>query len=215
MKCVIRFLTACLASSLASAARPASAGLAHVEARSGVIHYFPPIGTPVQVTARGGQEPALSPDGLHIAFIQAEEKGSALWTYDTTPHKRRRLLRAHPTEDNKTNLRDLHSPVFSLRGDFIYVQSAAWVTSDALFRVDAKSGAHRYVGAGNSLVVVRDGPYAGDLIVSRHTYRPAGGAYEQLVLLQPDGTEILRIPGSSTDTDDSGPWLIRHHWQAW
>lgn len=216
MNIILKSVVALVGVALVASSGPALAEAARVEAsETGVISYIATTGAPIQVTAQGGQNPVLSPDGLSIAFIQARSRGSELWLYDIGRRKGRCLLRSHPTEDNRTNLRDLNNPAFSLRGETIYVQSAAWVTSDALFRVDVTSGAHHYIDAGNSLVVIRDGPYAGDLIVSQHTYRAGGGAYEQLVLMRPDGKKVMRIPGTPDDTDDPGPWLARHGWRAW
>ena len=193
---------------------------AHVEETLGVVIYVSSGGDRVQVVGGWGQDPVLSPDGQRVAFVRThvtKRGGSALWIYDIPSRALRRLLVSHPTENNETNLRDLNTPVFSLRGDQIYIQSAAWVTSGTVFRVDAKTGEHHFVSPANSLVVVRDGPYAGDLVVSQHAYNsgPEGGSFEQLSLLRPDGHVILKIPGSVNDTDDLRPWLTRNGWQAW
>jgi hypothetical protein len=199
---------------------PSWASPAHVEANLGVVTYVSSEGDRVKVVGRWGQDPVLSPDGQHVAFVgihATKRGGSALWIYDIPSKALKRLLVSHPTENNETNLRDLNTPVFSLRGDQIYIQSAAWVTSGTVFRVGAKTGEHHFVSPANSLVIVRDGPYAGDLVVSQHAYNsgPDGGSFEQLSLLRPDGQVILKIPGSDTDTDDLRPWLVRNGWQAW
>ena len=203
---------------LAGSARAAPAA-AHVEVtEAGAVTYIDADGASLSVVAEGGQDPVLAPDGSAVAFIRTDDHGgdgTALWLYDTRTHAQRRLLRAHRTENNETNLRGLNHPNFSPDGRTIYVQSLAWVTSDALFRVDRATGAHHFVAAANSLLVMRDGPYVGDLLISEHAYHPEGGSYEQLLLLKPTGAQVMKVPGTAEDTDDAGPWLQSHGWHAW
>jgi hypothetical protein len=141
----------------------------------------------------------MSPDGRSIAFVRAgrdRSDPSSLWLVDQRDRTCKLLLQSHPTDDNKTNLRALNHPLFSPTGGELYVLSQAWVTSDALFRVDLAAGKHRFVSAANLAMILRNGPYKGDLVISEHAYNagPEGGSFEQLVLIRPDGHRIMVLP---------------------
>ncbi len=169
-------------------------------------------------SVHGVYDPVASPDGRNIAFIRAGKERtdpSSLWLFDRHTRRQRRLLVSHRTDDNTTNLRSLSSPVFSPDGRSVFFLSAAWVTSDALFRFDLKSGRHRYVAAANSAIVVREGPYQGDVIMGEHAYNsgPEGGSFEQLVLIRPNGKRVMILP-EPNDGADPEPWLKGHGWTA-
>lgn len=168
-------------------------------------------------------DPVVSPDSRWIAFVLAgkvrEEEGhfnpSSLWIFDRHSQKRRRLVLSRRTDDNTTNLRSLNHPVFAPDGRTLYFLSAAWVTSDALFKVDTVSGVHRYIAAANSAIVVRNGAYRGCIIISEHSYNngPEGGSYERLVLIRPNGKRVMVLP-EPNDGADATPWLKSHGWTA-
>jgi hypothetical protein len=64
-------------------------------------------------------------------------------------------------------------------------------------------------------MVMRNGPYKGDLIISEHAYNagPEGGSVEQLVLIRPDGHRIMVLPAPNNG-EDARPWLLKHHWEV-
>ncbi len=94
-----------------------------------------------------------------------------------------------------------------------------WVTSDFIVRVDVASGERRAVGAGNSLSIIRDGRYAGDLLIERHKYREGGqgGSYDPTYVVTPEGEELLMVPGTDGEAGDAAvqPWLDSNGWHAW
>lgn len=201
----------------AAATTHVAAGAARVEENNGAISYIAPNGERLRVVEKGGSDPVLSQDGHRVALVCVDPArgGSALWLYDVRTRSLRKLLRSRPTDNNKTNLRELNHPAFSPDGRFLYIQSAAWVTEGTLFQVDLRTGAHRFVSPTNLLLIMRDGPYIGDLIVSEHTYRREGGTYEQLWLKRPDGTVVTKVPGTTGNSEDPRDWLKAHHWHAW
>lgn len=115
-------------------------------------------------------------------------------------------------------LADLETPVWSLDGGFVYVLGAGWVTSGGVHQVDVRTGSERFVIDGNSLRVIRTGPYRGMLLVGRHKYRgpPELGSYDPVDVVRPDGEVVLTVPGSDKDEGDASvaKWLKANGWTA-
>jgi hypothetical protein len=122
-------------------------------------------------------------------------------------------------EDPGCESPQFHSQETSPDGRYLYQMVCRWVTSDFIVRVDLQTGERRAVGAGNSLGIVRDGPYAGDLLVERHKYREGseGGSYDPTYVVTPEGEELLMVPGSDGEAGDAAvqPWLEKNGWHAW
>lgn len=159
-----------------------------------------------------------------LAYITEEGKLSnsdaasrTLWVSDFA-RPPRKLLEPTASSDPKSNLLSLEHPVWSLDGGYVYVLADAWVTSSAVHQVNVKTGAERFVIDGNSLRVIRTGPYRGMLLVGRHKYHPAPqlGSYDPVDVVRPDGKVILTVPGSETDEGDPSVahWLKAHGWSA-
>ena len=169
----------------------------------------------------------LSPDGRRIAYVRIDAKAkpgddadaTSLWVCDMQGGKAQRLLAPHPFDGDPTHeLMGFEAPVWSLDGGFVYVLSAGWATSEALHQVNVATHAERFVTAANSVAVVRNGPYRGLLLVSRHKYYPgpAYGSYNPVDLMRPDGRLVLTIPGSARDEGEPSVanWLKAHGWTA-
>ena len=56
--------------------------------------------------------------------------------------------------------------------------------------MEVASGRERFIAPANSLEVVPSGEYPGHLLVSQHRYFVAGGSYDWIWLLTPDGAEV-------------------------
>jgi len=111
----------------------------------------------------------------------------------------------------------LRQTVPSLDGGFVYQRVCHWVTSDHIIQVRLSDGRRREVTPGNTLAVIRNGPWRGYLIVSKHKYRlgSAGGSYDAFWVVRPDGREMFAIPG--TDDGDEvqvREWLRSNGWSA-
>jgi hypothetical protein len=111
----------------------------------------------------------------------------------------------------------LRQTVPSLDGGFVYQRVCRWVTSDDIIQVRLSDGRRREVTPGNTLAVIRNGPWRGYLLVSKHKYRlgSAGGSYDAFWVVRPDGREMFAIPG--TDDGDEvqvREWLRSNGWSA-
>jgi hypothetical protein len=212
------------AANAGSGARP-HAGLsapASVKEDHGVIVYRQG-GRKVRLAGEGRDRmPALSPDGGWVVFVRegipAEGHEAtiptALWLHDLKGGGQHRLLGETEDEESEKTQTGFNNPVFSNDGATVYVLGHAWVTSDVVLAVDVASGRAHFVTDGNSVAVIRNGPYRGDLLVSRHKYRASGGAYDPTDLLTPSGKPVLTIPGSARDEAAVGRWLKAHGWRA-
>ena len=170
--------------------------------------------------------PALSPDGDRVVFVR---EGKARRGHEASPptelwlHEmigagaERRLLAERRSEISERTQTGFNNPVFSADGDVVYVLGHAWVTSDVVLAVVVATGKARFVVDGNSIAVVRTGPYRGDLLVARHKYNgpEIGGSYDPVDLVTPAGKLVLTIPGSADDQDGApAQWLKAHGWTA-
>ena len=71
------------------------------------------------------------------------------------------------------------------------------MTSGAIHQVNLKTGAQKFVTNGNSLEVIRTGPYRVYLITQQHRYYDNGeGAYDPTFALRPYGMVMFMVPGT-------------------
>lgn len=170
-------------------------------------------------------EAAVAPNGQSVAYtrreagplIEGEDAPTSLRIVERATRQSRLLLASTPDDEVTRNLRTFGNPTFSLDGGYVYILSQAWVTSGAVHQVNVRTGAHRFVVDANDLAVIRNGRYAGYLLVNRHMYHgaPDYGAYDPWYVVRPDGKESFMVPGSDTDDDAMQRWLTRNLYQAW
>jgi hypothetical protein len=98
------------------------------------------------------------------------------------------LVRGRANADITKTIADIRDPCFSLNGKLVYFVSAAWATSGSIQCVDVRTGKVRFISDGNSVEVIRRGPDAGKLLVSR-----------SLINLDKNGESLGR---------DSYAWLV-------
>jgi len=102
-------------------------------------------------------------------------------------------------------------------GGYVYQQVCHWTTSNDIIQVRLSDGKRKEVTPGNSLAVIRNGPYRGYLLVQKHKYNlgPEIGSYDSTWVIKPDGTEILEVPGTR-DGEDARvqAWLQAKGWVA-
>ncbi len=101
----------------------------------------------------------------------------------------------------------------SLDGGYSYRLVDRYATSAEVVQVRRADGRTRDVIDGNSVSVIRNGPYRGYLLVSRHKYRD-DGAYDPTDLVRPDGKVVTTLPDCDDDEDGScaRSWLDAHGW---
>lgn len=117
------------------------------------------------------------------------------------------------------NSPEFHAQVTSPDGRYVYQMVCRWVTSDLIVKVDLQTGERTGLGGGNSLSVIRNGPYKGDLIVEKHEYLDSedGGTRDPAYVLTPDGETVLMVPNSDVEysADAVEKWLSEKGWNAW
>lgn len=150
--------------------------------------------------SQDAREATLSPDERWVAYVRrtgkARDDGSddELWLVDSEGKAApRRLLSPRPAEDPKANLTGFNNPVFSQDGRALYVLTRAWVTSNAVHRIDLASSDTRFLTDANSVAVVPKGRAAGHLVVEKHKYLKNGGSREVPWLVTPDGQDIREL----------------------
>ncbi|MGO9018616.1 MAG: TolB family protein [Syntrophobacteraceae bacterium] len=165
----------------------------------------------VQLTTSGKDEQAtLSPDRQMVAFVRRTpgktiETGAGptetteLWDIRVDGTEAKRIIIGLSAARMESVLAGFRDPQFSRDGKRIYFLSAAWVTSAAVHVVDVKTGVEHFVCPGNSLEILRQGHYAGHLLVTQHRYFLAGGSFDWIWLFTPDGREV----GPVADANDS------------
>ena len=172
-------------------------------------------------------EPVLSPDGHTVAFIHQlkpspepdfpEEAMNALWLGDCLTGRIRPL--AAPTSA-KDMFGSMSGPIFSADGRLIYVTLVPGGDYLVVQQVEVSTGQHRFVMDAELEGVIRNGPYRGDLLATQHSDlvdRDGAhyGGYPYYVF-RPDGTTLMRIPGSERWTDrDLKRRLRAKHWRVW
>jgi hypothetical protein len=161
------------------------------------------------------REPDLSSDAKRIVFVRGTPPPSVerptgnkveeteLWIVKTDGSEPRLLLRGGSAANrNGVPVADFRSPQFSPNGEFVYFLSMAGVVSDIAYAIDLKSGRLREVCGANSLLVVRKGNNAGNLVVTQHRYFVGGGSYDWAWLVDPDGKEIGTLGDPNADGFD-------------
>jgi hypothetical protein len=154
---------------------------------------------------------AYSRDSSLVAFVRriprqlvptaldSMEK-TELWVAHRDGTSARQVVAGKSAADPRYALAGLSDPAFSPNGREIYFLSVAWVTSGAVHVVNLSTGQEKFVAPGNSLEVIATGEYAGCLLVGQHRYWLAGGSYDWLWLLTPEGKEVGPVVDDSDES---------------
>jgi hypothetical protein len=126
-------------------------------------------------------------------------EATELWSIRVDGTEAKRIVAGRSAAKMDSVLAGFRDPQFSGDGKRIYFLSAAWVTSAAVHVVDVKTGAEHFICPGMSLEVLRQGHYAGNLLITQHRYFLAGGLFDWIWLFTPDGREV----GPVADSNDS------------
>jgi hypothetical protein len=143
-----------------------------------------------------------SPTGATIAIVrqdgphpQGELGDDSLWIEPAAAGEATCVLgRACGRGDSAA--RSIGRPTFSPDGRHLYFTTATYVhASRDLVRFDIGSRRLLPMGEAASVAIVRNGPYEGFLVVSRHTSTGDGSHfYYPSFLLDPDGRLMRRLP---------------------
>ncbi len=170
-----------------------------------------------------GQTTVLTSDDARVGRLIAQHAASvARAVHGSPPIKRQARQVAAPEpavsdeggDDDFCGRPAVRRQTRSLDGGFIYQQVCRWVTSDVIIQIRVSDGRRREVGPGNSLAVIRNGPWRGYLLLSRHKYHPGGGSYDPTFVVRPDGAEAMVVPGSEDGEEAVQAWLDLNGWLA-
>ena len=147
--------------------------------------------------------PALSPDRRQVVFVKEtpeemvstgveDQQATELYVVGVDGKNLKFLLRGREAKEMQNVLAGLWAPQFSTDGKTIYFLSYAWTTSGAVHAISLVDKKERFVCAGNEFEVIRNGQFAGKLIVLQHRYR-SGGSYDYYYVMDTDGKEVREI----------------------
>jgi dipeptidyl aminopeptidase/acylaminoacyl peptidase len=166
-------------------------------------------GSATPLTAQGqDSQLTLSPDGQMAVFVRTttqqpiqtgagEGAFTELWLVNRSTRQITKLVSSKESEKMEETLAGFSRPQFSVDNKQVFFLSEAWVTSSSVQKVQVQTGTVKFVTAGNSLEVIRDGKYKGDLRVNLHRYKPdASGSYDCDYIFTPEGKEINLIKDS-------------------
>ena len=143
---------------------------------------------PISVTAPGGRS---------TYYIVQRGAGQAILE-KTADERTKTILLSKYSDDPKGNLTDFSKMALSTNGHYLYIQTSAWATSDAIHRIDLKTLKVSYVTDGSLGCVVHSGRFANNIIAVQHAYYVQGGSYEALMMYSENGRQIGPV-GTSDD----------------
>lgn len=133
-----------------------------------------------------------------VIFFSASN-GFDSYIFMGTPSGIGMQVRETPSEDIEKNITGIKSVTYNKYTNELFFLTDAWTTSRAVHKFDIgpiseeKKVNPVFVTSGNSVSVVNDGKYIGNIIVEKHKYRDGGGSYDPYVLMSPDGKEIKEL----------------------
>jgi len=162
-----------------------------------------------QITFTGlDTEAIFSPNEKKIAFLRENPERTTcygdgcvrwneLWLYNLVVEEETILWRGYK-EEHSAKIVNLHNLVFLPNdNENIYFMREGWVTSNAIDRLDISTKEKKFIIDGNSMEVINDGEYKGNLLVFMHRYPHHAvavyGAYDRYFVISPEGEKLLAI----------------------
>jgi hypothetical protein len=97
----------------------------------------------------------------------------------------------------------INNSFFSIDNNKIYFKSAAWATSEAVFSVDVNTEQMAFISDGNSLNLIKEGSFTGNLLISKHKYfKDANGSYDHYFVIDDNGQEIKDVGNFSKTPEE-------------
>lgn len=169
-------------------------------------------------------EPALSPDGRHVAYIRAagpkpddqDDRQPTEIVVAELPDGSPEVV-VHPSS-SYWDLRSAVSVTYATDGQHIYVEAACPCSSDSIHEIAVITGSHHRIAWGIEMAVLRGGPWRGDLLMGVHTcYRSHPGCDYPVHVVTPAGKSVFVVPGTSGADRPARlqSWLAKRGWRAW
>ena len=220
MKNLVVFVLLASLSCLLTNSALSGEGLGKVFVKDGNIYFSPDGKEEIQLTNSGlDRAPVISFDSKLVAFIRKSNEEAYLavggvedytprglladqvWIVNIDDKQEEKLVGdKHPRETNEDDVTkalektiahiDDNSLCFSPDGRKVYFISSAWVTSGAVHSVNIDGSGEKFITGGNTLEVIDRGRYKGYLIIRQHKYFFAGGSYDWLWLVSPEGKQV-------------------------
>jgi hypothetical protein len=149
--------------------------------------------------------PTISPDGDWVAFRRTlfgpkvrAARGAVepreIWIVRIDGRHARRLVPNDPNRECQNAMVDFIQLEFSADGRSLFFMTGCAMVNGCLHNVNLSTGRTRLVRAGvNGAEVVRNGRYAGNLLVQTHEYFKGGGSYEMVSIIRPNGRMIRSL----------------------
>jgi hypothetical protein len=187
--------------------------------RDGNIYSIDKSGREIRLTSSGVDlEPSLSADKKRVTFLRENPNiiihSSAADCPDKfrseclSPAREIWVMASDGSHDPRLVVSREHfehgildyfmKPTFSNDSSEVYFLAPRWVTSHALYAVDIQDFSVRFVTAGSSLDIVRNGKWADHIIVQKHKYFLGSGSYDWYWLISSDGKTVGPLGKSTT-----------------
>lgn len=157
--------------------------------------------------------PALSHSGERVAFIRNSkdetinnnpsflpiDNNSELWVIESDASNEKRVKEAKDISSPVGKATYIFSPVFSINDNNIFFLTDAWAVSSAVFSFDLASGKMRYITDGNTVDVIENGQYKGNLLLNQHQYyKSSSGSYDYYNIVDESG-KMIKTLGSELE----------------
>jgi hypothetical protein len=154
---------------------------------------------------------------LKVQYAGDPYRSTELWIVSTNDGHERRLLTHQPEvflPGAGGALMGFMEPQFSPDHRLVYFQAPAWATSLAVYSIDIATLQARFISDANCLLIVPAGKHQGQLLASRHKYKPLpGGAFDWCGFMDSHGRELATVTslGDSCSCGyySSADWRIR------
>jgi len=168
--------------------------------------------------------PAISPDGSHIAYIRAagqradkdDPQPSEVVVKNSAVGTAKVLVRSGA--GSEWYFRPVVRVTFAEDGKHLFAERAYFGDSDSVHEIDLGTGRERLLGWGIEISVLRDGPWRGDVLMGIHTcYSNHLGCDYPVHVVTPSGESVYVIPGTAGRDRASQlrAWLVNRGWRAW
>jgi hypothetical protein len=168
--------------------------------------------------------PAISPDGSHIAYVRAvgqrpdwdDPQPSEVVVTNLADHRANVLINSGA--DTEWYLKPVVRVTFAEDSKHLFAERAHPGDSDSVRVIDLVTGREGFLSWGVDISVLRDGPWRGDLLMGVHTcYDNHFGCDYPVHVVTPAGRSVYVVPGTAGADHASQlrAWLAKRGWRAW